>query len=73
MVALYKDPEGKTIFTTTTAGASVGVWNATQGNGNTAGGGEDSSQEKSAEVCTLRKRVTELENALAMMKKTFDS
>lgn len=60
MITLYKDPAGDNIFTSTTG---KNTWT---GGGGVAGNGN--SQEEAAEISTLRKRVTELEQTLAQMK-----
>ena len=62
MLALYKDPEGETVFT---SGASMGTWAAKS---NAGGESATRTQEQSAELSTLRKRVTELESTLANLK-----
>ena len=59
MVALYKDPDGEKIFSSSANGrSSICTWT----NGNGAEG------EQTAEISSLRKRVTELELTLAKMK-----
>ena len=60
MITLYKDPEGESIFTTTAAAPSMGMTGGVTKEGNAA--------EDAAEMSTLRKRVTELEDTVTRMK-----
>ena len=62
MLVLYKDPEGDTVFTSTAGGGA----SVTAKGG--AGGENMETQEQSAELSTLRKRVMALENKLAEYK-----
>ena len=59
MLVLYKDPEGDTVFTSTAASVNTSA---------AKGGASGETQEQSAELSTLRKRVMELENKLAECK-----
>ena len=59
MLVLYKDPEGDTVFTSTAASVNTSA---------AKGGAGGETQEQSAELSTLRKRVMELENKLAECK-----
>ena len=61
MIVLHKDPKGETVFTSTNA---KGAWTT----GNVQTDGAKQTEKEQAEVSTLRKRVTELEQALAELK-----
>ena len=67
MVSLYKDPDGETVFSSTTAQASKKAWTGNNGV-NTDGATSDAGNQDAAEISTLRKRVAELEQTVRQLE-----
>ena len=69
MIALYKDPEGETVFTSTKARHTSQPSKGALATGNGAfEGGSECEKDQTPEISSLRKRVAQLEETLAKLK-----